>query len=241
MVKTKKKKKSKLSPGLIKSATEVALIVPEGGVNLALGSYNKFMKPFLHDVTKRVTRLDKKKVSPSNVKRAFDKTLRSPKFKKAWYTTVSDIFNVLIKPILLNMVKLIEKEGMLIGGSIVKIIAKISRRAAGAVGDGIEGAMSAIPGVGSILDILNIGQAMFDSMATLSIESIKILTRLLVSIMSLGGSMVVPLAKTGKIIKKLIGSIPHSSKRRKKKNKKKETFRKYRCGVIKVYLFFSNH
>ena len=30
MVKTKKKKKSKLSPGLIKSATEVALIVPEG-------------------------------------------------------------------------------------------------------------------------------------------------------------------------------------------------------------------
>ena len=218
MAKTKKRKnKSRRSrPGLAKAAIDVALIIPEGGLNLALGSYDRFMKPFLFAVKKRITSLNKKNNSPSNIKRAFDDTMRSPKFRKAWYTTVTDIFNVLIKPVIANTIKIIQEEGILIGKSIATIIAKVSRRSASAFSSGIEGAMSAIPGVGTILDFLNIGQALFDSVATLSIESIKILTRILVSFMSLGGSMVAPLAKTGEIIKNLVGSIP---KPRRKKNK----------------------
>lgn len=218
MVKTKRKKKSQnktrkkkrkenqalSSPGLITSIKNFALIIPEEGINLALESYMKFMSPFLGAVTKQLKKIPH---SPKAVSLAMKRVMKSPKFKKAWFKTVTDIFNVLIRPVMTQIAITAENEGIFIAKAISKVIGRFTLRGAQAAAEALEAALSSIPGVGTVLDALQVAQAGFDAMATLSIQSIKVITRILTSFMTITGDMVGPVASVLGTIKNLFSTI----------------------------------
>ena len=234
MVKTKRKKKSQnktrkikklnkapSSPGLFTSLKNFALIIPEEGVNLALESYMKFMSPFLGAVTKQLKKIPH---SPKTVSLAMKRVMKSPKFKKAWFKTVTDIFNVLIRPVMTQIAITLEKEGIFIAKAMSKVIGRFTLRGAQAAAEALEAALSSIPGVGTVLDALQVAQAGFDAIATLSIQSIKIMTQILTSFMTITGDMIGPVASVLGTVKNLFSTITEvtsSITHHKKKNDNK--------------------
>ena len=105
-------------------------------------------------------------------------------------------------------------------------------RSAGAVAGGLEGAMSAVPGVGTVLDLLQVVQGGLDAFGTLTVQSLKMVTSMITSFMILGGSTMGPLAKVIGNMKHLMPhvtlpthlSLPGKSKtRRKRRGSKKST------------------
>jgi len=251
MAKTKRVKKSQNKtrktsgkhPGMGKSLLNFALIIPEKSMNVVFSLYLKFMKPFLKDVKKRLKGLSgrhskRRRTHPTNVAMAINQTIKKPKFKKAWAKTVAEIFDVLFKPILVKSVQLLTKEGTMLAGAMAKIIGKMTLRSAGAVAGGLEGAMSAVPGVGTVLDMLQVVQGGLDAFGTLTVQSLKMATSMISLAMQLFGSTMGPLVKVIGNMKHLLPhvtlpthlSLPGKSKsktRRKRRRKGKSTSTKH--------------
>ena len=220
-IKTLKNKSKRKKHGILPALLNFALIIPEESVNIAYGIYGKFMKPFNRAVSKKL----KGRTSPAQVSKALRQTIKKPKFKKAWGKTVTDIFDVLLRPVLAKTGALMKAEGSMVAGAVAKTAGKISLRSAQAVAESLEAALTAIPGVGTVIDTLTVVQAVIDSFATLTIQSLKIMTKMLTSFMVISGETMGPLAKVFGSIKNLAGTIsfPRRSKTRKNRSKKSLT------------------
>lgn len=231
-IKNKTRKNKGKHTGIAKSLLNFALIIPEKSINVVFSLYLKFMKPFLKDVKKRVKKLSgkhsrRRKSHPTTVAMALNQTIKKPKFKRAWAKTVSQMFDVLFRPILAKSVQLLKKEGTMIAGAVAKIVGKITLRSAGAVAGGLEGAMSTVPGVGTVIDLLQVVQGGLDAFGTLTVQSLKMVTSMITSFMILGGGTVGPLAKVLGNVKHLMStvtfpthlSLPGRSKTRRKRRK----------------------
>lgn len=215
--KTLKNKSKHKKTGILPAMLNFALIIPEESVNIAYGIYGKFMKPFNRSVSKKL----KGRTSRAQMSRALRQTLKNPKFKKAWGKTVTEIFDVLLRPVLAKTGDLIKAEGSMIASAVAKIAGKISLRSAQAVAESIEAALTAIPGVGTVIDTLTVVQAGIDSFSTLTIQSLKIMTKMLTSFMIISEETMGPLAKVFGSINNLAGtiSLPRRSKTRKNRSK----------------------
>jgi len=215
--KTLKNKSKHKKTGILPAMLNFALIIPEESVNIAYGIYGKFMKPFNRSVSKKL----KGRTSRAQMSRALRQTLKNPKFKKAWGKTVTDIFDVLLRPVLAKTGDLMKAEGSMIASAVAKIAGKISLRSAQAVTESIEAALTAIPGVGTVIDALTVVQAGIDSFSTLTIQSLKIMTKMLTSFMIISEETMGPLAKVFGSINNLAGtiSLPRRSKTRKNRSK----------------------
>ena len=126
-IKNKTRKNKGKNPGIAKSLLKFALIIPQKSINVIFSLYLKFMKPFLKDVKKRLKSLSsrhsrRRRTHPTNVAMAINQTIKKPKFKKAWAKTVSQIFDVLFRPILAKSMQLLKKEGVMIAGAVAKIV-----------------------------------------------------------------------------------------------------------------------
>ena len=115
--------------------------------------------------------------------------------------------DILLLPLVIKLIILIEKQGFMVANAVAKVARKIATQSTASVAEGAKSALAAVPGVGTVLGILTIFQALFDSMATLSIQSIRIMTGILGSVLSMSGALIKPLAKVGGIIKPLVDTI----------------------------------
>ena len=209
--------------GIPESLLNFALIVPEEGVNIAYGAYARFMKPFAHTVMSTVKDID----NPKAILKAMERTIKKPKFKAAWAKSVAEIFDILLIPIIPKLLNLIEVEGL----NIIKAFAKILGKGAYTIGQTIatslEAAMSVVPGVGSALDILTIAQGLLNAFATLTMESLKIITKIIITVLSVAGLTIDPLLEIAPgmyhIISALFSSSLSTRKTKKKKKKRKNS------------------
>ena len=197
------RKGKKGSPGIPESMLNFALIVPEEGANLAYGAYARFMKPFSHAVMKSVKDID----NPKAILKSMERTIKKPKFKAAWAKSVTEIFEVLLIPIIPKLLQLMEDEGM----NIIKAFARILGKGAYTIGQtiatGLEAAISVVPGVGSVLDILTIAQGVLNAAGTLTIESIKIVTKILITVLSVLGLTIEPLVEIAPGMKNILSAL----------------------------------
>ena len=180
--------------------TRLALYIPEKGKELVVASYLEFMGDFSKEIVNRIP-------NQRSLVNSINRILVEPKFQRAWNKVVNRIIDIIIVPMITKMVQAIEREGYDIAVAIGKVFSRITRRAIGGIWDGAEGALSAIPGVGTVLDAFMIGQAVIDSITQISIQSIHIVTKILSMYLTISGDMIGPMAGAFKDIKRLFGII----------------------------------
>ena len=201
-------KKSKR--GGARGERQLALLDPRKSAHLVTTKFTKFMRPFSHAVLARAGRHG----SPRAIMASIRENIRKPAFKAAWAQSVTEIFDILLTPILGQTVELVEKEGI----NIVKAFAKIIRKGAFALttaaAAGLESALSVVPGIGTALDLLTTIQALISTLTTLTIQSLKIVTRIVVGVLTLTGHTIDPLVKIAPTIRRVMHSLLGTSEKR---------------------------
>lgn len=218
--KTSKTKKSKTKGGA-RGERQLALLNPRQSAHLVTTKFTKFMRPFSHAVLARVGQHG----SPRDIMAAIQENIRKPAFKAAWAQSVTEIFDILLTPILGQTVQLVEKEGI----NIIKAFAKIIRKGAFALttaaAAGLESALSVVPGIGTALDLLTAIQALISTLTTLTVQSLKVMTRIVVAVLTLTGHTIDPLVKIAPTIRKimhaLLGTTGAKTTRRRRRRRRR--------------------
>ena len=190
---------------------QLALLNPRQSAHLVTTKFTKFMRPFSHAVLARVGQHG----SPRDIMAAIQENIRKPAFKAAWAQSVTEIFDILLTPILGQTVQLVEKEGI----NIIKAFAKIIRKGAFALttaaAAGLESALSVVPGIGTALDLLTAIQALISTLTTLTVQSLKVMTRIVVAVLTLTGHTIDPLVKIAPTIRRIMHTLLGTTGRRK--------------------------
>jgi len=177
----------------VKSLLNFALIIPEEAVNIVYGAYTKFMRPFSLAVIDTVKSGGRALEDPEAILEAMERVMKTPVFQTAWAETVSEIFDVLLIPVIPKLVDLIEVLGLDVVTAVAKILGKGAYTIGQTIATSLEAAMSAVPGVGTVLDILTIVQGFLSAFSTLTIQSLKIITKIIISVLSVAGLTIEPL------------------------------------------------
>ena len=139
--------------------------------------------------------------------KALEETINNPEFKQEWSEVADNIINILFRPILKKAIILAEEEADEIGGALGTMVSRITQRILNGVWDGIEAGLAVVPGVGTVLDILQIAQTVFDSVATLSIQSIRIIAKIFSDRLEIVEDMIAPLKRVDNLIATTLDGI----------------------------------
>ena len=197
--------KTSNNPTLLPALINLGLVIPQKAINTALVVYLKFSNMFWKRVDvllKQIPNQDTQDAATKNKNymKTAERVIAEPKFQKAWKKTIKVISNVLLIPILIEIVQIAEKQGFIIADSAAKIIRNIVLTGGTAAVDAILTVVGAVPGLGTAIDLAMLAQLFFHSITKLSMESMTIVTSLLSSILIIVGKFIKPFRKAQKQI-----------------------------------------
>ena len=197
--------KTSNNPTLLPALINLGLVIPQKAINTALVVYLKFSNMFWKRVDvllKQIPNQDTQDAATKNKNymKTAERVIAEPKFQKAWKKTIKVISNVLLIPILIEIVQIAEKQGFIIADSTAKIIRNIVLTGGTAAVDAILTVVGAVPGLGTAIDLAMLAQLFFHSITKLSMESMTIVTSLLSSILIIVGKFIKPFREAQKQI-----------------------------------------
>ena len=197
---------------LVSSLINLGLVIPQKGINTVLAVYLKFSNLFWGRVKKLLKQIPNQDTQDAATQNAnliatTERVIADPKFQKEWKKTIKIISNVLIIPILLEMVQILEKQGFIVAGSFAKITRTIIITGGRAAIDAILTIVGVIPGLGTVVDIAMLAQLIFHSGTKLTMESIVIVTSLLSAVLAVTGKFFKPFRLAQKKVGNLINVI----------------------------------
>jgi hypothetical protein len=137
---------------------------------------------------------------------AINEVFNDPVFK-AQIATFSDNIKAIIQPFLTEMNELMAREGDALASSAFKITNRVSRNAIAGVLEGVEGALTLFPGVGTVIDLLNVLQGFFDSASVISTEFFSNMTKVTSAFLKVYGETSGPIVDTIKSAEETINSL----------------------------------
>lgn len=146
------------------------------------------------------------------VQNAINEVFNDPIFK-AQIQAFSDNLKNTIQPFLTEMNDLLKREGDNLADSAFKIGNRVARNTVAGVLEGVEGALTLFPGVGTIIDTLNVLQGFIDSASVLSVEFLSNMSKVMSAFLKVYGETSGPIVDTIKSIEELFNSIKNIQER----------------------------
>lgn len=140
------------------------------------------------------------------IKRAIDEVFKDPVFR-AQVETFGRNIKETITPFLREMSELLEREGDHIASSAFKIGNRVARNAMAGVLEGVEGALTLFPGVGTVIDALNVLQGVLDSASVVSVEFFTNMSKVMNAFLRVYGETSGPIVDTIKSADELFNSV----------------------------------
>lgn len=137
---------------------------------------------------------------------AINEVFNDPVFK-AQIQTFGDNIKASIQPFLTEINDLLEREGENLAGSAFKITNRVARNAMAGVLEGVEGALTLFPGVGTVLDLLNVLQGLLDSVSVVSVEFFSNMSKVMKAFLNVFGETSGPIVNTIKSVNELFDSV----------------------------------
>lgn len=137
---------------------------------------------------------------------AINEIFNDPVFK-AQITAFATNIKATIEPFLKEINDLMEREGDALSKSAFKITSRVSRNAVAGVLEGAEGALTIFPGVGTVIDLLNVLQGIFDSTSVITTEFLKNMTKVMSAFLNVYGETSGPIVDTVKSVDELFQNI----------------------------------
>lgn len=205
--------KSLDSNSITNKLTDAVTYVGTSVFSFIFEQYLNLVNSFLNSVQKQLTELlppnsptmDKYQQSQL-VQQAINEVFNDPVFK-AQVETFGKNIKETITPFLREMNDLLEREGDSIAASAFKISNRVARNAVAGVLEGVEGALTLFPGVGTVLDTLNILQGVLDSVTVVSVEFFDNMTKVMSAFLRVYGETSGPIVDTIKSVEELFNNI----------------------------------
>ena len=140
------------------------------------------------------------------MRQAINEVFADPVFK-AQIETFGENIKETLEPFLREMNELLEREGDNLATSAFKITSRASRNAMAGVLEGVEGALTLFPGVGTAIDLLNILQGVLDSVSIVSVEFFKNMSKFMETFLKIFGETSGPIVDTIKSVDDLFNKI----------------------------------
>jgi hypothetical protein len=140
------------------------------------------------------------------ISQAINEIFNDPVFKAQIQTFGKNIKET-IEPFLREINELLEREGDNLEGSAFKITNRVARNAMAGVLEGVEGALTLFPGVGTAIDLLNVLQGVLDSASVVSVEFFKNMSKFMEAFLNIFGETSGPIVNTIKSVNELFKSI----------------------------------
>uniref|UniRef100_A0A6C0BVH8 Uncharacterized protein n=1 Tax=viral metagenome TaxID=1070528 RepID=A0A6C0BVH8_9ZZZZ len=140
------------------------------------------------------------------MRQAINEVFADPVFKAQIETFGANI-KATIAPFLREMNELLEREGDNLAGSAFKITNRVARNAMAGVLEGVEGALTLFPGVGTVIDLLNVLQGVLDSVSVVSVEFFKNMSKFMEAFLKIFGETSGPIVDTIKSVDELFNKI----------------------------------
>lgn len=175
--------------------------------------YLTIVNSFLTSVQKQLselvpegsTAMDKYKQAELT-RQAINEIFNDPVFK-VQVQTFGENIKATIEPFLLEMNELLAREGDNLAGSAFKITNRVARNAMAGVLEGVEGALTLFPGVGTVIDLLNVLQGVLDSASVVSVEFFKNMSKFMEAFLKIFGETSGPIVNTIKSVDELFNSV----------------------------------
>lgn len=139
-------------------------------------------------------------------RQAINEIFNDPVFK-VQVQTFGENIKATIEPFLLEMNQLLAREGDNLAGSAFKITNRVARNAMAGVLEGVEGALTLFPGVGTVIDLLNVLQGVLDSASVVSVEFFKNMSKFMEAFLKIFGETSGPIVNTIKSVDELFNSV----------------------------------
>lgn len=146
------------------------------------------------------------------ITQAINEAFNDPVFK-AQIQTFGENIKAAIEPFLVEINQLLEREGDNLAGSAFKITNRVARNAMAGVLEGVEGALTLFPGVGTVLDLLNVLQGVLDSASVVSVEFFKNMSKFMEAFLNVFGETSGPVVRTIQSIDELFKTIQQMQER----------------------------
>lgn len=146
------------------------------------------------------------------ITQAINEAFNDPVFKAQIQTFKQNIKET-IEPFLVEINQLLEREGDNLAGSAFKITNRVARNAMAGVLEGVEGALTLFPGVGTVIDLLNVLQGVLDSASVVSVEFFKNMSKFMEAFLKVFGETSGPVVRTIQSIDELFKSIQQIQER----------------------------
>jgi hypothetical protein len=190
-------RKSSNNPSLLPALINLGLVIPQKAINTALVVYLKFSNMFWKRVDvmlKQIPNQDTQDAATKNenLMKTAERVIADPQFQKEWKKTIKIISNVLLIPILLEIVQIAEKQGFIVADSVGKIARNIVLTGGTAAVDALLTVVGVVPGLGTAVDAAMLAQLFFHSITKLTMESMTIVTSLLSSVLAIMGKFLKP-------------------------------------------------
>lgn len=140
------------------------------------------------------------------ISQAINEVFNDPVFK-AQFQTFGENIKATIQPFLREINELFKREGENLAGSAFKITNRVARNAMAGVLEGVEGALTLFPGVGTVIDLLNVLQGALDSASVVSVEFFKNMSKFMQAFLNIFGETSGPIVNTIKSVDELFNSI----------------------------------
>jgi hypothetical protein len=140
------------------------------------------------------------------ISQAINEVFNDPVFK-AQIQTFGENIKATIEPFLREINELLEREGENLAGSAFKITNRVARNAMAGVLEGVEGALTLFPGVGTVIDLLNVLQGVLDSASVVSVEFFKNMSKFMEAFLNIFGETSGPIVNTIKSVDELFNSV----------------------------------
>lgn len=176
---------------------------------------------------------------------AINEVFKDPVFKAQLDTFTANI-RLIIEPFLREMNELLAKEGNSLADSAFKITNRVARNAMAGVLEGVEGALTLFPGVGTVIDLLNVLQGFIDSASVISVEFFSNMSKVMQAFLRVYGETAGPIVDTVKSVEELFNNIKAIQQRVNQKveavtvtgGKKKRKTRRRRRFMPEEFLHF---
>ena len=140
------------------------------------------------------------------ISQAINEVFNDPVFKAQIETFTSNI-KATITPFLQEINELLERESENLAGSAFKITNRVARNAVAGVMEGVEGALTLFPGVGTVIDLLNVLQGFIDSASVVSTEFFKNMSKVMEAFLKVYGETSGPIVDTIKSVEELFNNV----------------------------------